>query len=250
MTTEQTKQIFTYGANETQQAFYSVNNKGVYECANAQITRGNTSAPNTLQECFTKFPSVKDIADSMGFDPSNTWDGQVTIPSFNTSAPENLYFGTSTTECNKINLHPNLGPAWMGCIWGTPSAPYSCTCPEVRPYYEAYIKHRLNCASFWATPVETPVHRAEFVDALQYGRKVNVTIAGDFNLKVGQVVNVRLNGISGYPYASAPSYLNGLFYIVGIKHVVTSSGTHETAMELSQIAGDFTGMTSGVPYYP
>lgn len=250
MATQQTNQIITYGTNQSQQAFYSVNSKSAYECANAQITRGATAIPNTLTDCFNKFPAVRDIAEAMGFTLSNMWNGQATVPSFNTSNPEDLYFDTSATECTLVNTHPDLGPEWMGCLWGTPSAPYSCTCPEVRPNYEAYIKHRLNVASFWNTPVETPVKRSEFVDALQYGRKVNVTIAGDFNIKVGQVVNLRLNGISGYPYASSPSVLNGLFYIVSLKHVVTNSGTHETALELSQIAGEFVGHTAGIPYYP
>jgi hypothetical protein len=250
MATQQTKQIITYGTNKAQEAFYSVNSKSAYECANAQITRGATAIPNSLQDCFNRFPAVKDIADAIGFTTSNMWNGTSNVPSFNTSAPEDLYFNTPASECSLVNASPDLGGEWMGCIWGTPSAPYSCVCPEVRPKYEAYIKHRLNCASFWNTPVKTPVHRAEFVDALQYGRKLNVTIAGDFNLKVGQVVNVRLNGISGYPYSSSPSFLNGLFYIVSLKHVVTNSGTHETFLELSQIAGDFTGMTAGVPIYP
>ena len=133
---------------------------------------------------------------------------------------------------------------------GTPSAPYSCTCPEVRPNYEAYIKHRLNVASFWNTPVETPVKRAEFLDAMQYGRKIDVTIAGDFNLKVGQVVKLRLNGISGYPYSSSNSFLNGLFYIIALKHVVTNSGTHETALSLTTIPSDYSAFGAISPVYP
>jgi hypothetical protein len=262
------KQIITYGTNSSNEALYSVNSKGAYECANAKITRGYTSAPAGIDECFERFPEVKDIATAIGFynDPSGIsgscgpsggssggytlWTGNVPVPPFDTSAPVDLYFQDPAPECIKVNSSAILGGEWMGCIWGTPSAPYSCVCPEVRPKYEAYIKHRLNCASFWNTPVETPVHRAEFVDALQYGRKLTVTIAGDFKLKLGQVVNVRLNGISGYPYSSSSSFLNGLFYIVSLKHVVTNSGTHETFLELSQIAGDFTGVTVGVPLYP
>jgi hypothetical protein len=150
-------------------------------------------------------------------------------------------------ECDKINS--TLGGAWLGCLWGTPSAPYSCVCPDVNTRYEAYIKHRLNVASFWNTPVETPVKRAEFVDALQYGRKVNITVAGDFNLKVGQVMFVRLNGISQYP-SKENSVLNGLYYIMGIKHVFTSSGTHETGLSLSRIAPDYSDFDNGGPYYP
>jgi hypothetical protein len=268
------KQIITYGTNYSQHALYTVNSRGAYECANAKITRGYTSIPSNVQDCLDRFPEIKAIAEAVGFysPPEgssgssggsgasggsggngggvNLWTGNVPVPAFNTSNPEDLYFEKSSSECGYVNDDPNLGPDWMGCLWGTPSAPYSCTCPEVRPNYEAYIKHRLNVASFWNTPVETPVKRAEFLDALQYGRKIDVTIAGDFNLKVGQVVNIRLNGISGYPYSSSNSFLNGLFYIIAIKHVVTNSGTHETALSLSTIASDYSSFGAVGPVYP
>ena len=180
------------------------------------------------------------------------WEGPTGCPPainrFTSSLPVDIYFDTSNAECDKVNNDITLGADWLGCLWGTPSAPYSCVCPDVNPRYEAYIKYRLNVASFWNTPVETPVKRSEFVDALQYGRKVNVTVAGDFNLKVGQVMLVRLNGISGY--SKENSVLNGLYYVMGIKHVFTNSGTHETALSLSNIAPDYSGSDDGGPYYP
>ena len=37
---------------------------------------------------------------------------------------------------------------------------------------------------------------------------------------------------------------------MGIKHVFTSSGTHETALSLSSIAPDYSGSDDGGPYYP
>ena len=85
---------------------------------------------------------------------------------------------------------------------------------------------------------------------MQYGRKIDVTIAGDFNLRVGQTIRLNSNGISGYPYSSKNSVLNNVYYITGIKHVVTSSGTHESALALSTIAGDYTGIVQNVPIYP
>lgn len=260
-------QIVTYPSNSPQSAFYPVNSRSVYDCANAFISRGATVAPQSLQDCLQKFKGVRDVAEAIGFfNPSSAlfgasgeyvsggytlWQGLTQAPG-NTSGPLDMYFPTGSDECNQIQSILG-GNSWFGCLWGTPSAPYSCTCPDTGDRYEAYIKHRLNVASFWNTPVETPVKRAEFVDALQYGRKIDVTIAGDFNLKVGQVVNIRLDGISGFPYASKNHYLNGLYYITGIKHVVTNSGTHETALALSSIALDYTtksGLGStAAPYY-
>ena len=263
------KQIYTYGTNQGQEVFYPVNSRDTYECANSSITRGITSTPGSIEECFQSFPGVKDIAEAIGFYQApveesegvsgssggiSLWEGPTGCPPvlnrLNSSLPIDIYFDTSNEECDKINSTEGLGDEWLGCLWGTPSAPYSCTCPDIGLKYEAYIKLRLNVASFWNTPVETPVKRAEFTDALQYGRKVDVTIPGDFNLKVGQTIRLNSNGISGYPYASKNAVLNTVYYITGIKHVVTSSGTHESALALTTIAGDYTGITMNVPIYP
>jgi hypothetical protein len=262
-------QILTYGSNQPQTALYSVTSKDSYQCANSSITRGVTNAPSSLDDCFTRFPGVQEIASSIGFYTQSSgsfggsgggsgasgsnytlWTGASvpTVNLLNSFTPVDVLLDKPAEECNQVVN--DLGLDWLGCLWGTPEAPYSCTCPDLGPKYEAYIKHRLNIASFWNTPVETPVKRAEFVDALQYGRKINVTVAGDFNLKVGQVMYVRLNGISGYPYSKDNSVMNGLYYVMGIKHVFTSSGTHETALSLSNIAPDYSGADNGGPYYP
>jgi hypothetical protein len=246
-------QIYTYGTNQGQEAFYPVISRDTYECANSSITRGVTSTPGTITECFEKFPTVRDIAEAIGFYKGaveesegvsgssggfSLWEGPTGCPPainrFTSTLPVDIYFDTSNEECDKINT--TLGMDWLGCLWGTPSAPYSCVCPDVNPNYEAYIKLRLNVASFWNTPVETPVKRAEFIDALKYGPKIDVTIAGDFNLRVGSIVNLRINGISSRPYSDVTPSSNGSYYITGIKHVITNSGTHESALALTQLA--------------
>jgi hypothetical protein len=243
-----TKQIKTFGANESKLALYGPNSKPVYTCANSSITRGITSEPITFEECFNKFPSVTKIAQNLGFLKGvcagtsgsvsynfTTWTG-ATTPSQSIEQffrPLDVYLNDSPAECNEIQS--NLGESWLGCLWGTPSAPFSCTCPDIGPNYANYLKLRLNVATFWNTPKNTPVQRAEFLDALKYGRKGNITVPGDFSLKIGQVVALNITGLSGFPYSSSPSLLNGLYYIVGIKHVVTNTGTHETALALTQI---------------
>jgi hypothetical protein len=261
------KQIYTYGTNQGQESFYPVMSRDTYECANSSITRGVTSTPGSIEECFEKFDKVREIAEAIGFYKApveesegvsgssggvSLWEGPTGCPPvlnrLTSSIPVDIYFDTPSDECDQINT--KMGTSWLGCLWGTPSAPYSCVCPDVNPNYEAYIKLRLNVASFWNTPVETPVKRAEFTDALQYGRKIDVTVAGDFNLRVGQTIRINSNGISGYPYATKSAAINGVFYITGIKHVVTSSGTHESALALSTIAGEFVGHTTDAPIYP
>lgn len=241
------KQIVIRGSNDVRSALYSVTSRDTYDCANGQITQGTTSSPSSIDDCFNKYPQIKTIASAIGFyNPTLYGPSGYTLWTGNAGGSFavglDLYFNTTTEETNLIAKL--LGTAWTGCLWGTPNAAYSSNCPNIGPKYEAYIKHRLNNASFWNTPVQTPVQRAEFVDALQYGRKVDVTIAGDFSLKLGEVINLNANTMSGYPYDLTTSYINGIYYITGIKHVVTNSGTHETALALSQIAG-----ISG-PYYP
>lgn len=262
-----TRQIIVYGTNYSQESFYPVTSKGAYECANAAITRGVTGIPNSLDDCFLKFPYIKDIATAIGFFTAGTsgssgssggsggsgasggsggsgssggyslWEGPTSTPpsmeDIKNFKPISMYFDNVSEECLKVQSDTLLGEAFLGCLWGTPSASYSCVCPQVGALYPAYVRLRLNDASFWDTPVETPVKRTEFVDSLQYANKIDITVAGDFNLKVGQVVNISVAGTSLFPKAG--SYLNGMYYIVGLKHVVNNSGTHETALSLSQV---------------
>lgn len=250
-----TKEIITFGGNETKRALYGLNSREIYKCANSSLTRGLTYEPITLKDCFDRFPSVRAIAQNIGFitgicGPTGAatgtagftyqydlWTGSKTLKSVTLPA-ENLipihpYLDDPSSEC--LNIHQELGTAWLGCLWGTPSIPFSCTCPNIGSKFYAFLKLRLNVATFWNTPKDAPIKRAEFLDAFNYGRKINVTIAGDFSIKIGQVVEIMVTAASGYPYQDDPSIINGLYYIIGIKHVVTNSGGHEMAIALTQI---------------
>jgi hypothetical protein len=231
-----TNQIVIHGSNDSYDAITPISSRPIYECANAKITRGVTSAPASIEACLASFPEVKKIADAIGFTASNIWYGNTACPEgiSGGTGPFNLLLDTNSLECQ--NIVKDLGTEWMGCLWGTPNATYSCICPEVKSKYEAYIKLRLNVASFWATPVETPVKRAEFLDALKYSSKITATIAGDFSLKLGQLIYIKLTAMNKTGVAETESYMTGYYYIVGLKHVITNSGTHETAVALSNIA--------------
>jgi hypothetical protein len=243
-----TNQIVIHGSNDSYDAITPISSRPIYECANAKITRGATSAPASIEACLASFPEVKKIADAIGFTSSNIWYGNTACPEgiSGGTGPFNLLLDTNSLECQ--NIVKDLGTEWMGCLWGTPNATYSCICPEVKSKYEAYIKLRLNVASFWATPVETPVKRAEFLDALKYSSKITATIAGDFSLKLGQLMYVKLTAMNKSGVADTESYMTGYYYIVGLKHVITNSGTHETAVALSNIAPP-EDPESRYPYY-
>lgn len=264
---------YTIGATDTEHALYPVTSKDGYACANSSISRGICWAPDSVNECFDRFPTIAETAFYLGFLGNtgeyswydkgsrrgqcgsgltfyyNMWTG-LTPPSsslMDTFQPVDMFFASSNPECTKVAASSDLGTGWLGCLWGTPDAAYSCTCPEVGKFYEAYLKLRLNVATFWNTPKNTPVKRAEFLDAIKFGRKINVTVAGDFKLKLGQVIMLNVAGISGFPYTKTKPSLNGLYYITGIKHVV-GRDTHETALELTQIPAIKTPQQAGNTY--
>lgn len=261
-------QLKIIGSNIIKHAVLPFSSQYEYVCSNTDITRGMTTAPYTISECFSRFPSIKAIANLMGFTGGysipgvtgttfyNLWTGPGTgftgpaLPlSSNPSphagitapkgAPKDAYLHDASSECNEIygaSGATGLGDGWLGCLWGTPEASFSCICPEIQPKFEAYLKLRLNVATFWNTPKATPVKRIEFLDEFKYGPKTEIVIPGDFNIKLGQVVELSVDGASGYPYDSVNSILNSKYWVIGIKHVLTNGGTHETFLILSKNA--------------
>jgi len=256
------------GSNNIRQAILPFNSQNEYVCSNADITRGMTTPPLTVSECFARFPFISSIASMLGLTSGynipgisgttfySFWTGPgtgFTGPALElgtfvgkdsgitgiSGGPKDLYLHDASDECKEIYESSGangLGTGWLGCVWGAPEAPFSCICPEIQPNYEAYLKLRLNVATFWNTPKETPVRRREFIDELKYGTKIEIVIPGDFSIKLGDVAEISIDGASGYPYESGSSYLNGKYWIVGIKHVITNSGTHETCLILTNLA--------------
>lgn len=256
-------------SNNINKAFLPFNSQNEYVCSNADINRGMTSPPLTISECFSRFPSIYSIGQLMGLTTGYSLKG-VTGTTFytfwtgpgtgftgpavelgsklaphsgitgTTGGPKSSYLHDPSKECQEIYnptaLGRDLGTGWLGCVWGSPEAPFSCICPEIQPKFEAYLKLRLNVATFWNTPKTAPVKRREFLDELNYGRKIEIVIPGDFNLNLGQVVEISVDGSSGYPYDSVNSIVNSKYWIVGIKHVITNSGTHETLLILNKTA--------------
>jgi hypothetical protein len=190
-----------------------------------------------LEECFSKFPGVLAIATAVGVTGSaSLWSFPgVTYGPQGLTYPLDIYLGTASNECKEISKNNRLGKDFFGCLWGVPEAPYNCSCPDLGPKFEAYLKLRLNVATFWNTPKATPVKRKEFLDALKYARKLTINIAGDYSIKVGNFVEILANNISGYPYFSGGSVINGIYWVLGVKHVFTNSGTHETILTISDI---------------
>jgi hypothetical protein len=254
-----TGQKKVFGTNNSNNAFLPANSKAEYVCANSSITRGMTTAPMTLNECFSRFPYIKNLSELLGLTSYHVPNGSsvgVTLYAFvgasgstffwggatgstfdiNTlAAPTDLYLDKPSKECELVQSNPKLGDDWLGCMWESPESSFSCICPYVGPKYDAYLKHRLNVATFWGTSKYAPVLRKEFLDEMKYGRQCEITVAGDFLLKVGQVIELNVNASSGYPYMAGNSIINGKYWIISVKHVVNSGGTHETRLRIAQL---------------
>lgn len=225
-------QIKIIGTNKMKTPLYPLVSADVYVCANAQITKGYTSAPDSLEYCFEQFPKIKEVAEILGITSSNSlWTGN-SVP-YDPNNLNDIYLDYPSKEMELVKNR--LGDEWVGCYWPAPEAPFSANCPDVNKKYEAYLKLRLNIATFWNTPKETPVKRREFLDSLKYARKVDVVISGDLNLKIGDVVYIKADNISGYPYNIGPSIVTGYYWVLGVKHTFTNSGTHETMIRVSQV---------------
>jgi hypothetical protein len=237
--------IVTLGSNVLSTPIGNFGARGEYVCANAQITQGVTATPTSLEDCLTKFPNIAKIAAAVGVTGSKSlWSFPGMCGPAGISYPVDIYLGTASNECLKIKSNPNLGPDFYGCLWGLPEAPFNCSCPELGSKFEAYLKLRLNVATFWNTPKDAPVKRKEFLDSITFGRKVTINISGDMSLRCGDLVEVLANNSSGYPYSAGTSPINGMYYVLGVKHMFTNTGTHETQLALTDILSPTSGKTT------
>lgn len=225
-------QIKTLGANKVVYAQNTVSSKDSYMCANAEITRGITSQPTSLQNCYDRFLNIKNIGTALGILPSNIWSGPGTPPATKPLIFDSLV-GINSEECQKIQN--TLGQNWLGCLWGSPEAPFSCTCPDVGSQFLDYLKLRLNVASFWNTPITTPPKRREFLDSIKYGPKLQIKIAGNSSIRPGDIVNIKADNLSGYPFNTMESMISDKYYVVSTKNNYTNTGVHETTLDLTKI---------------
>jgi hypothetical protein len=245
-------QIVTVGASEVQSANTTLSSKHSYTCANAQITRGFTNPPISITECLDKFPNIKVIADAMGVCGGNYWYGP-NVEGFCAAISPfyDLLTGITSDECNEItggtfppfysdkDGEVMLGTAWLGCLWGSPMASFSCTCPDIGERFADYLKLRLNVATFWKTPIEVPAQRQEFLDSVQYGERVTISIAGDLSITPGDIVRLKVDNMASMsgPSTSQPgqSVLTRDYYVLSVKNNILNSGSHTTTLEICNI---------------
>jgi hypothetical protein len=225
-------QIKTIGATKTSVAINTISSKESYDCANAQITRGLTGQPSTLAECKDNYPNIATIATALGVDMDNPWSGPPIPGSLPPIHDTLLGNDSDLKECTGIDRE--LGSSWLGCLWGSPMADFSCTCPDVGANFDKYLKLRLNVATFWNTPVETPAKRSEFLDAIKFAPKTTIVVPGTFQVRPGDVIEIKADNTAAYQNSGA-SILSKKYYVISVKNMVSSGGVHETAIVASTI---------------
>lgn len=238
-------QITTLGSTKVQQSQNIGSAKNAYVCANAEITRGITHQPVSITDCYERFPYIAEIGESLGI-TSNMPFFPEPVGTLTDSEKLLLDLYTGLTSDESFNIKNILGEDWLGCLWGSPEAPFSSGCPHVGEKYEAYLKHRLNVATFWNTPISTPAQRQEFLDSLKFGPRINFTIAGDSSLRPGDVITIKVDNISGYPYENYRSELSKEFYVLSVKNTYTNSGVHETSITAARLV---TPVNEGTPIF-
>lgn len=247
------KSITILGSNVLKiQTGNAVSNRTDYVCANSAITTGKQQAPGDLKECFERYPELKAIADSLGvgttysipasfgFSGSTSGifscsiNGSTGFGIAGGSGGFTLIFNDPDREC--VQIKTLLGTAWMGCFWPDPMANFSCNCPLYGDMYENYLKYRLSSATFWATPVEVPVYRQQFVESVK--DLVEITVTGDLSQRPGDIVYLKADNLTGLvtEIDSLPieNIKTGYYYVLRTKNVIKNDKTHTTILSLSK----------------
>jgi hypothetical protein len=118
---------------------------------------------------------VKASEDNYGYEPSNL---------------ELQYLEKKINECQLIESE--LGPEYLGCVYDDPKSPYNCTCPHMGSKFMDYVKYNKTYATFWETPLQTPLLRTAQM-ALLNSNKITITVPGDLQIKAGQIINIQNN---------------------------------------------------------
>lgn len=113
-------------------------------------------------------------------------------------------------ECELIKAHPQLGESYLGCVWDDPDSPYNCICPKINKNFPEYMKYSRTTATFWDTPLETPLYRNAQM-ALMNSNKIQIRLPGDLSLVTGSVVEINAS-------ASKPQRFSGRWLVTTIKH--------------------------------
>lgn len=247
------KKITILGTNILKlQTGNAVSNRMDYTCANSMITNGIQSAPISLEECYSLYPDILQIARDLGvgttyglpavFGATGNTSGVLSCGisgscGFGTGPTGGLSLIFPAPARESVKVEEYLGRDWIGCFWPDPLASFSSDCPRYGSMFETYLKYRLGSATFWNTPPEIPVDRQQFIESIK--DLVEITVAGDFGQRPGSIVYIKIDNATGLvtqnPELSTESIKTGYYYVLRTKNVIKNDGGHTTILSLSRM---------------
>ena len=93
-----------------------------------------------------------------------------------------------TKECSIIK---SVNKEYLGCIYNDPLNECSCDCPNQGASFADYLACSKTNATFWDTPLETPLHRNAQMGQLM-SESIEITISGFLSnpLRLGQIITI------------------------------------------------------------
>ena len=122
----------------------------------------------------------------------------------------------SIKECDLIKSV--LGESWLGCMWKNQEHPSSCDCPCVGEDFKKYIEYTRTSATYWDTPVTTPLWRDAQMMLINSQASV-IVLNGDLSLRPGKLINITNKNVS----TERERRFSGRWLIANISHTIQSS---------------------------
>jgi hypothetical protein len=198
---------FLHEVNEHDERFSEVEQ---YICANPDAV---DNQPRDIEDCIAKFPRLSTYK-PIPPEPIN-------------SVIEQLF--SSASECSGISNI--LGTTYFGCEWSHPTSSISCDCPYVSLPFFTYMAHKRLTASFYNTPLKTPMLRAAF-ETLLKARKISITVRGNFSFDIGQIIEIEDNKpVTKENESISQSGFSGKWLILNVKHVFNRDYHYECELD-------------------
>jgi len=186
-----------------------------YGCANPESTEGY--APRTVQECESRFFS-DDATALAKLKPSED----------EPTDSELVSAFTDLKMCSDISRQ--LGDSYLGCFYNDPNSPFSCNCPKQGSNFEKIQQVAIKNSTFWNTDPVSPLYRRALL-SLMDAVKIDITIAGRFDLKPGDIITI--TDPPNPEYQQNNSKLDGKWLILSVNHKIFKDRHHETVLTLS-----------------
>ena len=85
-----------------------------------------------------------------------------------------------------------LGSSYLGCVYDDINSISSAKCPEQGRYFAKYLEYCRTSATFWDTPLDTPLQRQAQMGQLK-SESIEIKISGQIEkeIKLGSIINIK-----------------------------------------------------------